>query len=88
MLTTLNSWCPYSDRASILRGRSQPSSRRSGEANYCVSANTLSCRDVIAGQWNSAINSILPTMLAFSASRSPAGIQYSRMVWPPTWWTS
>jgi hypothetical protein len=43
------------------------------------------CRDVIAGQWNSAINSILPTMLAFSASRSPAGIQYSRMVWPPTW---
>jgi len=40
------------------------------------------------GQRNSAISSILPTMLAFSAPRSPAGIQYSRMVRPPTWRTS
>jgi hypothetical protein len=31
--------------------------------------------DVITGQWNPAIASILPTMLAFSAVRSPAGIQ-------------
>jgi hypothetical protein len=50
--------------------------------------NPYSSRDVIAGQRNSAIKSILPTMLTFSASRSPAGIQYSRMIWPPTWWTS
>ena len=32
--------------------------------------------------------SMVPSMLAFNSSRSSAGIQYSRMVSPPTWWTS
>lgn len=36
----------------------------------------------------SAVTSMVPTMLAFRAGRSPAGIQYSRMVLPPAWWTS
>jgi hypothetical protein len=36
-------------------------------------------------QWYSAVTSIVPTMLAFKAGRSSAGIQYSRMVLPPTW---
>lgn|GEM_PF-4165460 len=46
------------------------------------------CRDVIVSQWNSAVASIVPTILAFNAARSSAGIQYSTMVWPPTWCTS
>jgi hypothetical protein len=38
--------------------------------------------------WYSAVTSIVPTMLAFRAGRSSAGIQYSRMVFPPAWRTS
>ncbi len=41
--------------------------------------------DRVAGQWYWETTSIVPTMLAFSSLRSSAGIQYSRMVWPPTW---
>lgn len=44
--------------------------------------------DGAVGQWYSAVTSMVPTMFALSAARSSAGIQYSRMVLPPTWWTS
>lgn len=37
---------------------------------------------------NWATSSMLPTMLALSSASSSAGIQYSRIVWPPTWCTS
>src|ERR1051326_9306354 len=36
----------------------------------------------------SRTTSMGPTMLVLKRSMSPAGIQYSRDVGPPTWWTS
>jgi hypothetical protein len=37
--------------------------------------------------WYSATSSMKPTIFALSSARSSAGIQYSRMVRPPAWWT-
>lgn len=43
---------------------------------------------VLSSAWYPATTAITPTIASFNPSRSSAGIQYSRIVLPPTCWTS
>jgi hypothetical protein len=74
---------PGKDGKGFFRDRQQPAEVAGG-----VERATRRIREVIVSQRNSAVTSMVPTMLAFSTARSSAGIQYSKMVWPPTWCTS